>query len=68
MGIAVPADHVGEGIVAVHLGVGGVVFGEELPVYEGDGLIGGGAQHPPPSWVESIMGRWPGMGLNPIDL
>jgi hypothetical protein len=38
MGIIIPADHIGEGIVAMDLGIALVLPGEELMIRKGDGF------------------------------
>jgi len=38
MGIIIPADHFGEGIVAMDLGITLILLGEEFTIREGDGF------------------------------
>jgi len=45
MGIIIPAEHIGEGIVAVHLRVAAIVLGEELSIGYGHRPEVGVAQH-----------------------
>jgi hypothetical protein len=38
MGIIIPAEHIGEGIVAMDLGITLILLGEEFTIREGDGF------------------------------
>jgi hypothetical protein len=38
MGIVNPAEHIGECIVAVHLGIALIMLGEEISVRQGNGM------------------------------